>query len=245
MNTLLLLGAGASIPAGMPSSHSLTRDAISHLEGEYKIIAEYVYSLIQTNRAEQSSFGSALDEPIYIETLVNALSPWEDKSVDKDLFALVKEWQSVPSGLADYYKHEKQMDYFKEHGTFEGMPESTREVRYRDDLQFYGRITTSRLKAEVRKILSTREVLDLSFLNKAVELCATGDLLVATLNYDCTFEEAATRLNMLESINCSPYSDEDISGRLIKAHGSINWLMSYEDESIWNVNDVSPDEMDM
>ena len=78
-----------------------------------------------------------------------------------------------------------------------------------------------------------------------MELCATGDLLVATLNYDCTFEEAATRLNMLESINCSPYSDEDISGRLIKAHGSINWLMSYEDESIWNVNDVSPDEMDM
>lgn len=240
MRTMLLLGAGASRDADIPLAKALTEKvhnriganptqrgtlaALGYVIGvmiadesksgrnpyegvDIERAFAAVRLLSQRNMLEVSPFVSAWDP--YVSRFDTATWPFDlSKRIQKALLQTPVWNQEVEQVLREA------------HNTFSG--------------EAPGRVYGSLLKEmqhALRAILLVNEQTDVNYLTPILDLALQqGDLVIATLNYDLTIEEAAKRAAVPLSTGVEELSRTgqlhfgNALIRLLKLHGSINWI---------------------
>jgi len=224
--SVILLGAGASCPAGVPMAYEMTDRMLGMfgngaLQRHYLQTARAIIGALQMAsgvRSEDSA--SAID----IELVVNAAKLLGAR-FDTELSPFVGAWHQFLDRLERTYICIPFEDIEKI-SPDPGLEIAQRLSRGSDGALFRNLVTV--LTAKLNHLSWLTDSTRTAYLNPLLEKARTSRLIIATLNYDNTVEISAKALN----IPCSTLGDWQISGTLpepsegvdlLKLHGSINW----------------------
>lgn len=220
--TVVLLGAGASVDAGLPTTADLHQRLLDRMPALYKNLADLVFG---------PGFKAVDVERLFriiefIHSLETVDRPDEQRSGHDflDLALLVEEWRPP---LRDYLQSQRTA----QHGSPTG-------------------ILIDSLWAALYEILwipARMEDRDLNYLAWML-MCMRGGT-VATLNYDNTLErvnQVGAGMQLLSEP--APFVRRDIPGfaladrnvRLIKLHGSLNWRTDRETGDVYEQLEPGP-----
>jgi hypothetical protein len=239
-----LLGAGASVDAGLPTASQLTGEVLAQLNGESRSVRDgraqllnFVVSALVLHRGRS---GSRPDELPDIESVVSAIELLDERA-SVELAPFVQSWDPSVDALdrtskvrssrwaRDLHKSLRNdsslaaervivqsLETFLKQRTSSGSTERAYQ-RLRDDLV--------RLLVPLLQISDERT----DYLRPLVELGRDGLVNVATLNYDLTVETAARRAGVSCSTGIDRWNADaviswpDDGVRLLKLHGSVDW----------------------
>ena len=245
---VVLLGAGASVDAGVPDAHRLTKvvyDKLRRGDAEAAQLFGFVVAKLQVRSARLG--GSPFDQ-VNIEDAYDALKRLLQR--DRDVIGeFVSSWEP----LIDLPK--------KRVSTFKIKDDLERAIRIHFD-QRSGRVSTEinseYLRSAIEGVLGTSSPIESSqilrryvdtlaevitsdetkidYLVKFLNAIAGKVQCVATLNYDTLFERAAEQAHCTPDYGLSSWTNERLVRfqpgcvRLLKLHGSVNWFVRDQDD---------------
>lgn len=266
--TVVLLGAGASVDAGMPTSRELTKHVWDRLasSSDHKHLKAILGYVIGALTAKQAKQGFSPYDEIDIEQALEAVKLL--LNLDQNtLSAFVYSWDPAISNIS--YQYDPAEFQRGMHLAFKGFRELLQQqgsgwFHFNNGLEQASKsirrpsITES---SDQKKVLIWRtltkqveEKLEVEpeqtrYLDPLITKCLDQKWIVASLNYDLSFEEACKRNNIEYSYGLEQWNKKKIikwqknfSGqRILKLHGSINWrnkiIESHEDISIFSKRD--------
>lgn len=252
---LILLGAGASIDAGLPSAFSLTEMVYERLrqrffgnrDGRQAILFGYVVSKLRARRALQ---GISPFLPINIEDAYEAVLRIVGRDSDF-LSDFVYSWDPILEHLKPRFDESAFVD-----GLVRGFADQRRSLERgivsanTSELSKSARAISRVVNGDYRptdaksvaslylyilvdllsKPSGSTDYLD-ALASSAADLGAT----VATLNYDLLFESAAQRRGITIDYGLSEWNERRVVRwqknclRLLKLHGSANWIGKHDE----------------
>lgn len=229
---VFLLGAGASMDAGLPDVTGLTsrtfqhfaRRTNSHQDKMRTATLAYVISALQLHSSKQGRFGPAETN---IERVVSAVEMLTDRN-QLELSAFVAVWddflqtiEELDPPTTDWRSQFPQATAADLAVLFTGERFSRREGRFLDLHQ--------QLLLALRDELTLTNPEKVAYLNPLVRSAERRSLTVATLNYDLTVEMAAQAAGVACDTGIRDWANQwelswPSSGiKLLKLHGSIDW----------------------
>lgn len=238
MTKALLLGAGASADAGLPTTRAMTRRAIVELQNSPAIGREVLRALHCVCGAIigfDSARGADPYDDVDIERLVSAVELLANR--DQQEIAPFVSWDAM---LDDLGGHAPPAFFDQNLGRALLGKGSARDVVIGLVKSIVGRSDSKRtldalhrhLTRALVSILSICNAADLDYLRPIVDLARRqGTLTVATLNYDIAIETVCDGAD----VGCCVAVDEWFAGgeplhwrpdglNLMKLHGSIDWM---------------------
>lgn len=236
----VLLGAGASADAGLPTTVGLTKDLADHVatrgRPEVTRVVNFVAGQLLSHEGVQGhSPFAALD----VERLMTAIELLADRRT-LELSAFVYAWHPTVAAieseegsgfgsnrLAEDIKRGLVSDF--DHQLIEPLQRLIRTTVGVGGSGNTYQTAFSVLRSALTSIL--QEHGDTSYLEPIFELCQPW-LVVASLNYDLTVESAAERVGVSLTTGVEEWSTSgewrwpDTGVRLLKLHGSIDWRES-------------------
>jgi hypothetical protein len=249
--TTVLLGAGASVGAGVPASEAMTRE-LSRIYNDHQTVGRritYLFNFIVGSKvAFDSARGASAELLPGIEWVFSAIEMMQD--AEGTTFApLVGEWRTpVPAknrSMSGMLKH--NMDRW---GTKTSSPNSLYDMvtevvkanaNVEDNTTTYKMLRSSVLD-ELKKMTNRADAYTASYLLPLLKAKVEGQPFnIATLNYDLAIERVAETAEIPVDVGIEAWNsgtawnwDEDEDQvRLLKLHGSIDWAWkerSYGDE---------------
>ncbi|MDQ0647234.1 hypothetical protein QFZ53_001430 [Microbacterium natoriense] len=238
--TAVLLGAGASVDAGLPTTFTFARQLVEDITeklGRERTIVKtlnFVYGAMVNHRTERG--GDPFDA-VNVETMISAIRLLRDRGTH-EVAPFIQDWKP---GVGRYASSSRGWQGDALIKALEGdrrfSPGREVEAAVRAIVADSDAPSNGDLYDELEKLIRTRvrRLLlrhgDVNYLAPLIELGATqpGGLDVATLNYDLTVEACADSLGVVlsrgtEIASLGSPSDFDPSAaiRLYKIHGSID-----------------------
>ncbi len=230
METVYLLGAGASKPAGLPTASELTARTLDSLKlkhparGDMRNLAlNYAVSVLMHSNVKQGS--SATDLP-NIELLVSAIELLSERET-LEISPFVYQWdpfiadlesrRNPPSFLEAIVNNGKTRDWQE----IRGGPAPTK-------FEWFHRLLVDLVQMLATE-LKTPAQADLSYLTPILEQAREQKLTIASLNYDLVIEDACRNLGIGCSQGVQNWAQDwaltwsNVGVRLLKLHGSIDW----------------------
>jgi len=248
----VLLGAGASVEAGLPGSRQLTQEVAERYR-----VAQNPQTLRTLNAvagamiAFDASRGGSAFEALDVERLFSAVEMLADRE-SVELTPFVASWQpgiegTTKRGLPSFFGRNVQKAVFDT--TF-----GTQAIErlFSEGVRALSGGSPDNAFADLRDnlVLVLREVLlvdpsKTNYLLPLVQHAASDNFLIATLNYDLALETAAKSVGLTVDTGISTWpggldwewtQGGETSMRLLKLHGSIDWV--YEQSASSRVRGV-------
>lgn len=242
----VLLGAGASIDAGIPSSFAMTRRVYEELveQRNNQQAALFGYVLTKLIGRRVLSGGSPFD-PVNIEEAYDTVLRLVNR--DQDVLSdFVQGWDPILSFMKPA---------FDERAFITGIVESIQDQRRGRIDQGIINVDQHRLQSSAHAISAALSGSDYSqnsanitaiyidilvkilaspsspstYMDDLAAFCIQSDCITGTLNYDLLFEQSISRLQREVDYGLSEWNDRQIVRwnkghiKLAKMHGSINW----------------------
>lgn len=238
---VFLLGAGASLDAGIPNAAQLTKRMLDELNSEnrthgsrvHALALNYVVAALQLHEVKKGATADQLPNIEHVVSAVEMLSEREDVELTPFVSAwdgylgLVEELDPPPATWASLRNGGPSSEATTLIAALAGIRD---ESRYRQLHRILLRL--------LRSTLEVPEGADLSYLRPMVELGRNGQVVIATLNYDLAIEHVSRSLG----VPCSTGIDDwarrwqlewpQRGVKLIKLHGSIDWNREVFDPSM-------------
>ena len=245
INKAYLLGAGASMDAGLPLASGITSLALEHLndnsQPSERDLAGVLNFVVAAMVAHAARHGGRPDQFPDIESVVSAVDLLASRS-DVELTPFVQSWDPGVLSASRGRDANARTAVRKMREAIEAPRELFAERPFSEafDLMLDDRLGSDsghlfkRLNVALMRmlltILQTPEATRLAYLQPLVDLGAgTDGVTVATLNYDLTVETAAAEHGIALSTGVDDWLfkgrvDFPADGiRLIKLHGSVGW----------------------
>lgn len=233
-----LLGAGASIDAGLPGSMGLTRVIVDRLEdGRLRSLSRVLHVVIGAMVQHDTSRGGSAFDGVDVERVFAAVKALKDRD-SIDLSAFVERW----SGALDSLSTSGQFPPFWEGDIRDGIlssrmggmklkrafSEGVRAVTGSRDSQLIEQVERRMLEAltAVLRVDDART----GYLTPMV--CAKPMAGIATLNYDLAVESACRQNDLTVDTGMDAWTGgyswrwrEGVDVRLLKLHGSLDYVL--------------------
>jgi hypothetical protein len=231
----VLLGAGASVDAGLPTSTAFTEKLTNHFKGHYRPevpeILNFVSGLLLGERGAQ---GRDPYDGVDVEKVMTAIELLGDRR-ELEIAPFVFSWHPRVAELDSGSMPAFLMDKIRK-GVLEGRSESDLAAPLRTFVEAVVRTGSDGRRYKVALRAITAALVELlgrpvgtAYLRPVVELGRQDWVAVATLNYDRTIEIESERLGVI----CATAVEEWVEHgewiwpaagvRLLKLHGSIDW----------------------
>lgn len=237
-----LLGAGASVGAGVATSTEMTREitqAIDERAGRGSPISVALHYSIATMAAHDTADGGGAFDWIDVERVFAAVQMLKERDT-LEVAPFIASWSPALEGLRD------QRQPFPSFGTqlVEALGDNVSTFRMQEkiDRAFRGAVESIAGGTDWPSIFDELEERMIRALRKLVRanpekvdylapLCLLGrPANIVTLNYDRSVELMASRANVTLDTGITSWSgeavwkwDNDADVRLLKLHGSIDW----------------------
>jgi hypothetical protein len=241
----VLLGAGASVDAGIPDTTQMTKrlvEAVGSARWSSPSVVTALNFVVATLNARDTLHGSGPFDTVDVERVFSAIEALGSRN-ELDISAFVSSWSS---DILQVDRDDAQLSSLA--GALRGHILDTRfpnERQIADTLRNFvekmtgtgsGPIFQQTLRVmidELREILRVQSDKSVSYLRPLADLARDqpNGLVVATLNYDLTVET----MSQAAGIGCTTGIDNwSATGawdfprdgiRLLKLHGSIDWLL--------------------
>jgi SIR2-like domain len=234
-NTVVLLGAGASVEAGVPASFEMTRAILDALNTRTPLslfteALNYVCGQLAAHEAANTTDPAA---GVDIERVFEALEGLARRS-DMAIAPFVTAWQRDVDDLErrklgrTWMRRKASAIWRRESGGEEEINDFWNQILPSLERNMYDRLTSLVVDELCRQLVT--KATDVGYLEPLVTLGAKdGGITVATLNYDRAVEQASAHLDMkaytgLDAwIATRDWAWPDDGLRLLKLHGSIDW----------------------
>lgn len=250
-----LLGAGASMEAGLPNSRALTEQIAKRLSGPYSSQTHTVAALNAVAGAMiafDSTRGGSVFDTLDVERLFSAVEMLADRD-NVELTPFVASWHAgidsvgtsaLPSTFGRDFREAVLADHFGDENTAKMFVRGVQALTGTASTSIFKELGDEMVRA-LREILIV-DPLATSYLDPLVRYAASSSAYVATLNYDLAFEVAASRVG--ENIDTGVerwhgglswrWSNESVHRiRLLKLHGSIDWVYRQDEQAIRGIRD--------
>ncbi|GAA1356124.1 hypothetical protein GCM10009636_24880 [Arthrobacter koreensis] len=246
MNTLALLGAGASVDAGVPGSTAMTRQIVAALDtpqNQYYGITHAVNYAIGAMIAHRTANGANAYAGIDVEDLFSAVQMLaERESLEIAPFV---QWSPALAGVRQgggsmpAFFDKDFREGVLENRAFKGPGEMIKKAvealtgsNSASTEELYTRLQMELLNALTRLVSVTDK--DVDYLHPLLPTSDTP-VEIATLNYDRSVELLCERRGVRLDTGIASWSggsdwqwDEEAEVRLLKIHGSIDWRIHEE-----------------
>ncbi|KAD3632921.1 hypothetical protein GD627_08675 [Arthrobacter yangruifuii] len=245
-NTLALLGAGASIDAGVPGSTAMTQQIVAALDtpqNQYYGITHAVNYAIGAMIAHRTANGANAYAGIDVEDLFSAVQMLaERESLEIAPFV---QWSPALAGVRQggdsmpaFFDKDFREGMF-ENRAFKGPGEMIKKAvealtgsNSASTEELYNRLQTELLNALTMLVSVTDK--DVDYLTPLLQV-SDSPVEIATLNYDRSIELLCERRGIRLDTGIASWTggsdwhwDDDAEVRLLKIHGSIDWRMRQE-----------------
>jgi hypothetical protein len=234
---LALLGAGASVDAGIPDSTGLTKELVHALNGSLQRhwgVADAVNFAVGAIIGYDTSHGARPDAGIDVERLFSAIQMLSIRD-DLEITPFVSTWHPAIASLGP----EHQFPPFFTSAFRKALSSSSQS----DLERLFKRAVAAQVghrenifplvERELTFALRTRITVDptrVDYLSPLLSLPGTP-LQIVTLNYDRAFEEVCQRAGLTVDTGIEawsggfqwPWAGTEQTVRLLKLHGSIDW----------------------
>lgn len=231
-----LLGAGASKYAGSPDSNELTtrilgcfnKNLIQHRYADF--FSRILFDIVQEMKGTSTPLGGD-DKTVNIEDVINLLDLLDNR--DSTSFSAFMSWDENRLATIDqpFFADKDKTPYKDRNGNYS---KPYKEIK-------------SLIHNKVADILwlTNKESKKLQYLKELVNYATRKSLCIATLNYDVNLELAALALDKKFHYIGMKFQDTDSDSeslrwhlKLLKLHGSVNWVNSKEEVALPLVKDV-------
>jgi hypothetical protein len=242
----VLLGAGASTGAGVPTSAGMTDGLLDRISDRSKPLLHFVYGgLLMQAAAKAYSGHSRRSIVVEAEDLFNAVEALANRA-SFDAAPFVASWHPLIDQF-DRYRAEdleqeinrglRNFDPTSEHGARGWAKTIARAISLGTTSKRFQQVAADMIAA-LKEILAIGDPSRLEYLSSLLELHRTqdGGLLIASLNYDTLIEQ----IGSIYSVRADDCLDEWLKSgtikrsdaiTLLKLHGSITWVQD-RDSSI-------------
>jgi hypothetical protein len=246
MNTLALLGAGASMDAGVPGSTAMTQQIVAALDtpqNQYYGITHAVKYAIGAMIAHRTANGANAYAGIDVENLFSAVQMLaERESLEIAPFV---QWSPALAGVRQgsgsmpaFFDRDFREGILKDRA-FKGPGEMIKKAvealtgsNSASTEELYNRLQMELLNALTNLVSVTDK--DVDYLSPLLQM-RDNPVEIATLNYDRSVELMCERRGIRLDTGISGWSggsdwrwDDDAEVRLLKIHGSIDWRIHRE-----------------
>jgi hypothetical protein len=230
-NSLILLGAGASCPAGVPTALAMTSKMLTQFGDDelQRLYLRAIRTLIGGLQMASGGRGGVSGSEVDIERVLSAAQLLSTR-FDTEIAPFVGGWHLLLEELERAYTAIPFKDIVKIAGV-----NALAEIASRLSQPPGGKLFQELITVLTAKLLELTWLTDSklsAYLHPLVKLGHSNRFTIATLNYDNTVELAAGTLNIScctgltewVSTGCLPEPVKGID--LLKLHGSINWKWS-------------------
>jgi hypothetical protein len=239
-----LLGAGASVDAGLPVSVDLTKAITRRLEENHRgrEVVQALHVAIGAIVAHDTSHGKGAYDGIDVERIFASIRML-GKRGDHELAPFVAAWQagidsfaggSLPSFWASNFKKELFDSRFGDFGLERHFKEGVQALsKNLDSTLIYQRLEQEMIESLVSTLAVAPEKVD--YLAPLVEEASSGPVQIATLNYDHSVELLAQQKGLDLDTGIENWRGgydwtwrRDARVRLLKLHGSLEWRLAMD-----------------
>lgn len=239
--TTYLLGAGASVEAGLPTSTGLTQKVTAAVDDavRWNNTAQALHVAIGAMIAHDTGRGGPAFAGIDVERLFAAIRMLADRD-SLDIAPFVEAWnrnlenfgtERLPSFFGKQFRTAVFNDPFGDVNTEKKFTEGVRALAGRRDLGPTFRRLQSQMIQALGTILTVNEA-DVDYLRPLL-IETEHPLQIATLNYDHSVELMCRREGKVVDTGITEWSGgyqwswkQDNDVRLLKLHGSLDWYLS-------------------
>lgn len=239
--TTFLLGAGASVEAGLPISSALTQRMAATVDGRRDAdVSRAINAAIGAMVAHDTARGRSAYEQVDIERLFSAIEMLSDLD-DQELTPFVTSWTPAVSftGGGSDFPHSWVDSFLGRLGQAAGRVSVLDEEHFKEVFAEgvravtggeYGAQVFKRLQQDMLFHLVELLTVDLERVDYLTPLLnSKPPIRIATLNYDTTIEDLAWRSGRSYTTGLETWEPSadwqwgDASIRLLKLHGSLTW----------------------
>lgn len=205
---IVLLGAGASIKAGVPAAYDLTDAVVAARVPEFGDILAYIIGALQFQKGIEGNIPLGKGHRIDIESLANAIELLTARNT-LEIAPFVASWHPR------LFQVEGQAGSHRQFGAFSSRFDALKKLLPRDVFEL----------AEAPEVGAGDYLLPLLHFRQA----RSSRFTIATLNYDCILEKEAALHDIPIDIGLQTWiADGHLgpSGKgvfLLKLHGSVDW----------------------
>lgn len=236
-NKMVLLGAGASVEAGIPAAVGLTEKVINHfrLHSRTGQVLRYVYGGLMMGKGAR---GEDPLQGINVEDLIEAINQLADRK-NLQIAPFIALWNEGVTAFQERDARDNLMSAFKELSELARGSEAERAMKhlsidYTLENYLHGETQDFQYAREsvIRELIHMLWIEDseqVSYFKPLVEQGRDQSFTIATLNYDNTVELACMALGIpcttgLDDWNALEGFPEPATGiDLLKLHGSVTW----------------------
>jgi hypothetical protein len=213
-----LLGAGASVGAGLATAEQLTDKILEDLKTTGESTNDlHLWRAMSYIKDVISTFGSQANGHIFVPDIeaifsaIEMLTHLDELEIRPFVTELSQSVDVLDSGDQQYPKF---------------------SLLRLDHIQVFGELLHE-VPRILRRLLTLADTSDVSYLHPLVNLAKTSQVTIATLNYDLSLEESAEQCGIKFSTGIDRWSSEwilewpDPGLKIIKLHGSLDWEDEY------------------
>ena len=239
--TVALLGAGASVEAGVPASMPMTEEIVEHISndsGRLQGIRQALNFAVGALVAHDTAAGASPYAGIDVERLFSAVQMLGNRGA-VEVAPFVAAWSPILDSIGPEGRFPSLFDKELKDAITSERPHGhkaeqlIREAIYSLTEKKDGQATFRSLETSMIQALRTLVAIDPSnvdYLSPLLQI-SPSPIRIATLNYDRSIEELANRAGMVcdTGIDAWPGShdwtwDTSAAIHLLKLHGSIDWV---------------------
>lgn len=243
----LLLGAGTSVDAGVPTAFDLTEKIYNWLIRQRAAEPAKLYAFVVAKiRTRNARVGLSPFAPVNVEEVYDALkrfslreddplnefvAAWDDSLARKrfDRFEIRRRLEGLIQLQQRPSRIEFRVDWHKLDHLLDEIEKQFSSSEPRTDLGIYVRALAATLNPQETKHL---------YLKKLAQFADEHCDVVGTLNYDLLFEENCASSNIEFDYGLGNWNDQKVirfareSTKLFKLHGSMNWFAHGDDVEV-------------
>jgi hypothetical protein len=250
--SVVLFGAGASMDAGLPDAHQLTRKVYAKLREAKSDDARLFGLIVSKLLVRHVRMGGSPYDDINVEDAYDALKKFIHRDVDL-ISEFVQAWDPISAGGlegfdAKGFAENMALAFSLEEGRrFDGRPSFN--VNQRNIVAATEKLQQAfggdffRLRgASLEPFLTTLSTIlnapdeNLEYMENLLRVCEGRTSCIATLNYDRIVERSYEKIGSKFDLGLSQWNDKRYvkfhgqAPKLIKLHGSVDWFLRNEDE---------------
>jgi len=231
MKEIILLGAGASVDAGVPAAYKMTEKLIEQL-GEHSKNGYIVRFVVGGLLMQKGVKGENLFDGVNVEDVFNAIELLADRE-NLEAAPFIGSWHRLVEELDLIYPSLPSSRSTEVRYTMNSLPTKRQQLRSSNESRpGDGKSYKEVNKAMIRNLTEMVWVKDpkkVEYLLPILQMKMQSNLTIATLNYDNTIELAvkslgkAVQTGIEEWSNSGSFPKFDNGIGLLKLHGSIDW----------------------
>jgi SIR2-like domain len=241
--TVALLGAGASVEAGVPSSMPMTQEIVQHIgnsRGRFQGVEQALNFAVGALIAHDTAVGASPYAGIDVERLFSAVQMLGNRDA-VELAPFIAAWSPILDSIGPEGRFPTSFDRdLREAITNKRSYGNKAERLIKEAIHSLtekkdGQATFRNLEISMIQALRTLVAIDPSnvdYLSPLLQI-SPSPMRIATLNYDRSIEELANRAEMLCDTGIEAWPgghdwtwDPAADIHLLKLHGSIDWVLT-------------------